>query len=476
MNYKVVVIGAGPGGVVLARELAKRGVSVDIYEKGLYEDLGHDWSDAMELIALSAAGFEMPVLDGLEWKGALVKEHQNADGIFEKHAVPRLKICSPGLTNCKEVDFLMITTDRLRLGRLLVDQAVAAGAQIFYRHQGLELSYTVNGRRGPDGVEVNGVVVRNLESGIDSTVQADLVVESSGFQSVLRKSLPAFTGLADSFQDNDFALVHREVRGYNQPAQGQEAAGIPDHYRYGFHTGYQWTHIHNSESIDVGAGVKNDPANPDPRDLIEEFISRHPAITDLRIRGGRSLCIVGIPLLNFVSNGFIVIGDAASTSVPTTGCGAGSAMLIGLWAADVVTEAAREERNDIGKLWEINTKFYCDSERGKSFAALAALRVMLQQLSHQELDFLFSKDLMDADTLQNAVNGIFKPPTMKKMLQSVCGGISNPLILLKLNKAISGAVRIYKHYQKYPRTWNADTYEPWEKKTNELMNSLSSPV
>ncbi|MDZ4132871.1 MAG: hypothetical protein U1E11_07000, partial [Dethiobacteria bacterium] len=351
-----------------------------------------------------------------------------------------------------------------------------AGAQIFYRHQGLELSYTVNGRRGPDGVEVNGVVVRNLESGIDSTVQADLVVESSGFQSVLRKSLPALTGLADSFQDSDFALVHREVRGYNQPAQEQETVDIPDHYRYGFHTGYQWTHIHNSDSIDVGAGVKNDPANPDPRDLIEEFIYRHPAITDLRIRGGRSLCIVGIPLLNFVSNGFIVIGDAASTSVPTTGCGAGSAMLIGLWAADVVSEAAREKRNDIGKLWEINTKFYCDSERGKSFAALAALRVMLQQLSHHELDFLFSKNLMDDLTLQNAVNGIFKPPTLKKMLQSVCGGISNPLILLKLNKAISGAVSIYKHYQKYPQTWNADTYELWMKKTNELMSSLSSPA
>jgi len=476
MTYNVVVIGAGPGGVVLACELAKKGISVVIYEKGLYEDLGHDWSDAMELIAFRDAGFEMPVLDGLEWKGTLVKEHRNATGIFEKHAVPRLKICSPGLTSFKEVDFSMITTDRLRLGRLLVDQAVAAGAQIFYRHQGIKLTYKANGRRGPDGVEVNGVIVRDLESGIDATVQADLIVESSGFQSVLRKSLPVFTGLADPFQDSDFALVHREVRGYNQHSQEQGTADIPDHYRYGFHTGYQWTHIHNRDSIDVGAGVKNDPANPDPKDLIEEFISRHPAITDQRIRGGRSLCIVGKPLLNFVSNGFIVIGDAASTSVPTTGCGAGSAMLIGLWAADVAAEAARENRNDIDKLWEINAKFYCDSDRGKSFAALAALRVMLQQLSHHELDFLFSKNLMDAATLQNAVNGIFKPPTLKKMLQSFCGGIANPTILLKLNKAISGAVRIYKHYQKYPRTWDADTFETWEKKANKLMGNLSSPT
>ncbi len=471
MNCKVVVIGAGPGGMILARELAGKGINVAVYEKGGFAELGHDWSDAMELIALQKAGFAVPVLERLEWKGSLVKENLDDPGIFEKHAVPRLKICSPGMSSCKEVDFRMITTDRRRLGQMLVEQAESAGAVIHYRHEGISLLYRENGKKSADGLVVYGVVVRDLESGNKEEVKADIVVESSGFQSVLRKSLPVYTGLAEPFEERDFALVHREVRPY--APENREAEAIPDHYRYGYHTGYQWTHIHNDKSIDVGAGVRQDSANPDPKDLIEEFISRHPAIKDERIRGGRRLCIVGRPLMNFITNGFLVIGDAASTSVPTTGCGAGSALLIGLWAAEVIAEAALEKRSDLEKLWEINKKFYLCSDRGPSFAALAALRVALQSLSHRELDFLFDKDLMDAATLQNAVNGIFRPPDLIKMFKSLCSGISNPLILLKLNRAITGAVHVYNHYRSYPDIWDVTAYDKWKIRAEELFAAVN---
>jgi len=135
-NYKVVVIGAGPGGVILARELALKGIDVSIYEKGSFEELGHDWSDAVEYAALKKAGLDMPELEGLEWQGSLVKQKPDDGGIFEKHAVPLLKILSPGLVSSKEVPFRMITTDRRRLGQLLVEEAVNAGARIFYRHEG----------------------------------------------------------------------------------------------------------------------------------------------------------------------------------------------------------------------------------------------------------------------------------------------------------------------------------------------------
>ncbi len=469
MSYKVAVIGAGPGGVVLARELACQGIDVEVYEKGCFDELGHPWSDAVELIALQQAGLDMPVLDGLEWKGSLVKAKPGAEGIFEKHAVPRLRICSPGMSSFKEVEFRMITTDRRRLGQMLVRQAEAAGAVIHYNCEGRRLLYRENRKKGVDGVNVEGVLICNRENGAEEEIKANLVVESSGFQAILRKSLPAYTGFAEPFKENDFALVHREVRPYKP--ENPETDVIPDHYRYGYYTGYQWTHIHNEDNIDVGAGVRHDPANPDPKDIIEEFIARHPVIRPEKIRGGRSLCIVGSPLLNFVTNGFLVIGDAASTSVPTTGCGAGSAILVGLWAAEVIAGAARDGRNDIGRLWAINEKFYVESDRGASFAALAALRAMLQDLSHSELDFLFKNDLMDAATLQNTVNGIFRPPDYKKKLKSLSSGLSNPSILLKLNRAITGAVRVYKHYRQYPANWDAAIYEKWKVGAEGLMRT-----
>ncbi len=468
MTYKAVILGAGPGGAVLARDLAQNGIDVTIFEQNTFKQLGHDWSDAVEVSALKAAGLEMPTLKGLQWKGSLVKEMPGGSGVFEKHAVPRLRVYSPGKKSYKDIEFKMITTDRRRLSQVLVEQAEAAGAEIKYRHRGKGLLFRESGTETLEGLEVYGLTVQNIETGEEIKAEADIVIESSGFQSILRKSLPAYSGLADPFEPGDFALVHREVRPYRPETEaeiiepGSAAEIIPDHYRYGYNTGYQWTHIHNEEQIDVGAGVKSDLPGVDPKDIIEDFIADHPAIKEGQIRGGRSLCIVGRPLSNFVARGFIVIGDAASTSVPTTGCGAGSAIYAGLWGAEVIIEAAAEERNDLEKLWAINRKFYLESHRGPSFAALSELRIMLQTLTHEELDFLYSQDLLDAVTLQNAVNGCFTPPGFAKKLKSLRGGLARPSILVKLNRAITSAARVYGHCRNYPPAWDAEAYRQWK--------------
>jgi len=469
MRYKVAIIGAGPGGAVLARELAQKDIDVTIYEKGSYEELGHDWSDAVERVALKWAGLNMPELVGNEWHGDLVKETPDSEGVFEKHAIPRLKLHSPGYNSVKDIEFKMITTDRRVLGQMLVKQAEEAGVQIKYGYEGLGLLYRETGTNGPDGVEVYGVSVKNLENDLREEITADMVIESSGFHSVLRRSLPAYTGLAFMFKDNEFGFVNREVR--ERDPEKARVDIIPDHYRYGFHGGYQWSHIHNAERIDVGAGVKNVPGKPDPKDLIEEFIAKHPSIKNEKIRGGRGLCIVGPPLFNFVTNGFVIIGDAASTSVPTTGCGAGSAVLVGLWAAEVISEAAEEGRNDMVKLWDINKKFYLDNDRGASFAALSALRNALQTLDHDYLDFLFRQDIMSADILEEAVNGVFLPPAVETKAKSLWRGITKPSILAKLNEATGRGSKIYSHYRNYPPYWDPSIFARWQAEAKELLQA-----
>ncbi len=469
MNYRVVVVGAGPGGLVLARELAGQGIGVTVYEKESFEEIGHNWSDAVEYSALQAAGLEMPELAGRQWQGALVKDGPDEPGVFEKHAVPRLKVYSPGREIFKEIDFDMITTDRRRLAQHLTMEAEAAGVEIIYNHEGRDLLYTENDQKGPGGVSVLGLTLKDLKSEELIAISADLVVESSGFQSVLRCSLPKHTGLADSFIDSDYALVHREVYNYDPEAvekgflSGSEAQIIPDHYRYGYNSGYQWSHIHNETQIDIGAGIKSDHQGVDPREIIEAFIAEHPAVKPGPVRGGRSLCIVGRPLKNFVAEGFFVLGDAASTSVPTTGCGVGSAVLMALNAAEVIAEAAEEGRNDLNKLWEINRKFYLENSRGPSLAALNELRSVLQTMTHEEIDFLFQKDLIDAATLQDAINGRFQRPELAKLASSLRAGITRPSLLMKLNSGIRAAEKTYNHYLNYPPEWNAREFEQWQR-------------
>lgn len=102
----------------------------------------------------------------------------------------------------------------------------------------------------------------------------------------------------------------------------------------------------------------------------------------------------------------------------------------------MITGAAREGKNDIAALWGINTRFYLDNNRGASLAALSALRTVLQTLGHEQLSFLFRSDIMDENTLENAVNGIFIKPNLKKKISTLIKGFVKPTVLLQLNRGI----------------------------------------
>ena len=88
-KFTVIVAGAGPGGCIFARDLAKAGIDVTVYEKGDYETIGHNWSDAMERSALEATGFAAP-FEGSVNTGPLVKSKDaagNPAGIYEQQPI-----------------------------------------------------------------------------------------------------------------------------------------------------------------------------------------------------------------------------------------------------------------------------------------------------------------------------------------------------------------------------------------------------
>ena len=83
MSFQVVIAGAGPGGALLARQLAAAGVSVAVYELKKEGTLGHNWSDAVETTATAAAGFEMPAVENGRYRGKLVKNSEEDGNLFE---------------------------------------------------------------------------------------------------------------------------------------------------------------------------------------------------------------------------------------------------------------------------------------------------------------------------------------------------------------------------------------------------------
>jgi len=466
-TYGVVVAGAGPGGCIFARDLARAGVSVVVYERGRLEDLGHDWSDAVERKALAEAGFAVPPEDTVN-RGELVKKFPgDPDGIFEEHAYPDMEVWAPDYSCSKRIRFQYITTDRRALGKRLAVQAMEAGADIRFRH---EVVGVVSSGTGLGALTVTGVRVKDLETGNEWEAPADVVADDTGFQAGLRTRLPASTGIARKFGDAEMALVHRTVRKRDKGVDDP----VADHYRYGYHTGYQWMQFLNDAEIDTGAGVRYGAGTPDPKEIVEEFISRHPSITGEAVRGGGGLCLVGRSPWSLAAGGFVAIGDAAGQTIPMTGCGAGGAMVGGGLAARAVIDAARRGRSDIASLWSYNHGWFVESARGAHYAGLTALRNSLQNLTHEEISFLFRKDIFSGEMLTPSINGIFRVPDLKTTVATLIKGFTRPGLLLKLNTAISMGTRIFKHYRTYPETWDASAFEAWRKEAERLFRKVET--
>jgi hypothetical protein len=106
------------------------------------------------------------------------------------------------------------------------------------------------------------------------------------------------------------------------------------------------------------------------------------------------------------------------------------------------SKAALEKKDhSLKALWPCNYVWF--SGRGSHFAALSALKDILQDLSHEEISFLMKKGIMNSQMLTPAINGVFKGPDIAAMARTLVNGISRPGLLLKLNRANSVGKRFF---------------------------------
>jgi digeranylgeranylglycerophospholipid reductase len=469
-DYQVVVAGAGPGGTLLARDLARAGVTVAVAEAGTEGETGHNWSDAVEKSALAEAGFDMPTLGPDGYEGALVKKDEQDANLFEPHAVRRLQIWAPDLSGKTrtDVDFRYITTDRVVLNRMLRQQAVEAGAHFFYEHQAEGLLGNLDAPL--EGTVVDGLRMTDRGRQQITELHADVTVDATGYRSVLRTGLTAAASINRPYTKGDLAAVFRTVRQLDTAKTAQD--NLTDHYRYGAYRGYFWTHKHHPDVIDVGGGVKEAPDRVNPRAIVEEMIRQRPSITAEELRGGGGTVLVGRSPYSLAASGFLVVGDAAGQVIPTTGCGVGGAMVGAMLAARTIMAALEQNNTRIDALWPYNRMWFGGPGRGNHFAALAALKEILQDLNHAELAFLMRQDILSGEMLTPSINGIFEVPDINATLKTLIRGISRPGLLLQLNRATTMGKKIFRHYNRYPTAWEAKSFFAWVKKADDLFGRI----
>ncbi|MCK4844673.1 MAG: NAD(P)/FAD-dependent oxidoreductase [Candidatus Heimdallarchaeota archaeon] len=426
----VIIVGAGIAGCVLAFHLATAGLKVTIYEKSAKDNIGHDWCDSIEKKAFQLAGILAP-------KGE--EKRANRD---------HLVILSPDLLSkihLSYYDYWIV--DRKLFQKRLLYCAEKAGAEFCFNTEIVE----------PVGKGMWVIGVKKLDGEI---VTAKLVVDCSGIDRILGNNIEILD-LNLTLEDNEIALAHRETHKIEDSKLKwgeNEISKKHLYYRYGYEKGYSWVNFEKEDEVDVGSGVTQGYSKRKPKALVNEFINLHKNIEKEKLRGGGGQIVVRRPI-TMVWYGFLLVGEAACQTIPTVGCGVGSSMIAAKIAAEVIVKSIRKKEVSIDSLWEYQVRF--TEKRGRDHAALDMMRRKLLQITEKEMSFLIEKRIISRSDFEMLIHAKYPKKSIIGMLFSAFKGISNLKLMIFMGKSFLQANRVYKHYKKFPKEYDAKKYHKW---------------
>jgi digeranylgeranylglycerophospholipid reductase len=305
-----LVIGAGPGGSVAAREVAERGHSTLLIEK--------------------RAEIGIPVRCGEGIAGSVLKMlGLSPDPAFVAAKVEGARIFSPGGSSVTLGKEIMRREEGYILRRDIFDRelarmAVRAGSDVMVMCEALGFK-----REGGKAI----VPCRRLGERFD--VRASVVVGADGFEAQVGRWGGLDTNL--SLRDFDSCIQYQMVRkGADERycdfyLGGKVAPG-----------GYVWCFPKGGGLFNVGIGINGSMMDgmAAPKRYLDSFISRNEDFKSGKVlevnAGGVS---VGLPLERTVADNLVLVGDAARMIDPLTGGGIYTACYSALRAGEVVSDA-----------------------------------------------------------------------------------------------------------------------------------------
>ena len=309
LKTDVLVIGGGPAGSMTAKWAAKKGARVLLIEKR--QEIGSPvrCGEGISKAWLHDVGISPGRWINLEVEGARIfSPTEKVFEINEKHAG-------------NEVGYVV---ERDEFDKQLAIDAANAGVEIKLKTAAVAV-LKEHGR-------VVGAKVK--EFGQTYEVRAPITVAADGFESQVGRWAGLPTNIAT--RDMDTCLQYRmtnvdsDVR-YCDFYLGKCAPG-----------GYVWVFPKADGLANVGIGVQvSQVQNPaDPRTLLDKWIAEHPGYAKGKkidmVGGGVS---ISPPLKQTVTDGLMLVGDAARMIDPLTGGGIANGCIAGKICGTVAAEA-----------------------------------------------------------------------------------------------------------------------------------------
>ena len=437
-KYDVVVVGAGCAGALASQRIASKGYRVLLIDRRREEEFGHESHDLVEEDALDLARVRLSEAAG------------------DDSGPGALDVISPDTaTHVRVSGTSFRIVDRKAFMDQLVEGAREAGVEI--------LSQCI-----ANGAEIEKGFVTGVSTDRGS-FNCRLTVSASGLDRVLCMNLPTGMGLPRRLRTSDFISIYRETRDLSGESL-ETPSREPLEYHVGRYGGYSWIYTGQNDSIDIGTGVQDLPDAPDPREIVLGYVRSNPGVGERVIsrEGGR--VPARRPLSSMVTNGMVVVGDAACQATPVIARGVGGGLVGAALAADAAVRALAADDVSVAALWKYNYDYMV--VRGAHLAALDCLRVLMQRMPEKEFSWSMAKGVIDEPEIASALTGKFEVPTPQAKIKNLLKGLTAVPLLRRYENTLKYAQKVLDHYMSYPSTYDAPDFADWSQEADFLFEDV----
>ena len=366
---KILVAGAGHGGLSAAINLAKSGYDVTVYEKQKRDEMGYDWEDAIELSAFDFAEIERPD------ESIYIKSHHMA-------------YMSPNGKHVLHMPYdkgigRRVHMERKGLIKHMLSEAEKAGVKLVFETEIVAPIF--------ENTRIAGMIIKDVEG--EKRLESDLLIDAAGLNSPIRLQLPDCCGIVKEFEERN---IFNAYRIYFDNTDG--TITDPAYNVTFFHMdkpGISWT-ITDEKFVDIIIGkfqMKGKLTMKEVEDSIADFRSRYPFIGDKVLRGGEKIESIPITrmLPKIVYNGYAAIGDSAGMTIPLSGSGLVLSIMAGKYLADCVKNVGSGEFTE-KSLWKYEYNYF--QEQGQNYLLLDAFKNFFTYVTADDINYILKKKIL----------------------------------------------------------------------------------
>lgn len=424
---KILIAGAGIGGLYAAYLLGKQGHTVTVFEKSVgLESMRYDWHDDVSYAIFQKLGLKVPKESFPKRDWTFVSPNGNT------------------LTMQQKAENLDYSIERRPLNNYLYSLA-AEYAEIKF---GIEVEKALTKQE-----KVCGLVI--VEDGKKVDVYGDLIVDSCGVLSKIRESLPTTMKVLKKISPNDVFVAYRAFF----ESTGAEFTQTNRVYmKHLGELGISWCLLDKEpNSVNVLVGRIGNLSEKTLTNALEKLREDNPVLSEKLTRGGIvTLIPVRRPLSMFVADGYAAIGDAACMTVPMIGSGIGTSLLAAKHLSDALENA---DSADLKTLWKYQTACYLDF--GAQHCGVDYVKNWLLKRTDEEINWIFGSGILSNEDLQESSVGRMVKLSANDMMKKLRIGIDKLPLLVKMGNMMAKAQTISGYAEKIPVEYDAEKVDKW---------------